>query len=158
MAKTTDISAEIQAVETERAALIARQQAVEAALAQPGAAPELATELVTIGARIKAGAVKLLELAQRKQDADRAALLQQARQRLGELYAAQGELAALDAEIEAHQNAIARLNEARRPVEEQQRMASGRLARLHQQARAVGLGGELMAMRADMDKAQRMTS
>lgn len=84
-----------------------------------------------------------------------AALLQQARQRLGELYAAQGELAALDAEIEAHQNAIARLNEARRPLEEQQRLASGRLARLHQDARAVGMGGELMALRAEMDKARR---
>lgn len=156
--KADKIMSEIAAVETERAALIARQQAVEAALAQPGAAPELATELVTLGARIKAGAVKLLDLAQRKQDAEHAALLQQARQRLGELYAAQAELAALDAEIQTHQHAIARLTEARRPVEEQQRMASGRLARLHQQARAVGLGGELMAMRADMDKAQRMTS
>lgn len=67
----------------------------------------------------------------------------------------EAELAALDGEIEAHQDAITRLVEAKKPLESARQLAGGRLARLHQDARAVGLGGELMALRADMDKARR---
>lgn len=153
--KADKIMSEIAAVENERAALVERQQAVERALAEPGAPSELAAELVTLGARIKAAAVRLLALDQHKQDAEAAALLTTYRQRMGELYAVEAELAALDGEIQAHQDAITRLVEAKKPVESARQLASGRLARLHQDARAVGLGGELMALRAEMDKAQR---
>lgn len=155
VAKVDKIAAEIQQAEAERLALVEQAAIVEKALAQPGADPALAVEHVTLGARIKAAALRALELAQRKQDAEQAALLSTYRQRLGELYAIEGELGALDAEIQAHQDAIARLNEARQPLESQRQLASGRLARLHQNARAAGLGGEAMAMRADMDRANR---
>lgn len=151
-AKVDKIMAEIQQVEAERAALVERQAAVERALAEPGAPPELASELVTLGARIKAAALKMLALDQRKQDAERAGLLTTYRQRLGELYAVEAELGALDAEIQSHQDAITRLVAAKQPLESARQLASGRLARLHQDARAVGLGGEAMAMRADMDR------
>ncbi len=57
--KADKIMSEIAAVENERAALVERQQAVERALAEPGAPSELAAELVTLGARIKAAAVRL---------------------------------------------------------------------------------------------------
>lgn len=153
--KIDKIAAEIAGTEAERAALVERQQAVERALAEPNAPSELAAELVTLGARIKAAAARLLELAQRKQDAEHAALLATYRQRMGELYAVEGELAALNAQIQSHQNAIAALVEAKQPLESARQLASGRLARLHQDARAVGLGGELMALRSDMDKARR---
>jgi len=150
--KADKIAAEIAGTEAEHRALVERQQAVERALAEPGAPFELAAELVTLGARIKAAALKLLDLAQRKAAAADAALLADYRQRLGEYYAADAELLALDAEIQAHQDAIAALVEAKKPVESARQLASGRLARLHQDARAVGLGGDVMAMRADMDK------
>lgn len=58
--KVDKIMAEIQQVEAERAALVERQDAVERALAEPGAPSELAAELVTLGARIKAAAVRLV--------------------------------------------------------------------------------------------------
>lgn len=151
-AKVDKIMAEIQQVEAERAALVERQAAVERALAEPGAPPELASELVTLGARIKAAALKMLALDQRKQDAERAGLLTTYRQRLGEYYAVEAELGAIDAEIQSHQDAIAGLVAAKQPLESARQLASGRLARLHQDARAAGLGGDAMAMRADMDR------
>lgn len=160
MAKTTSVTiesvdAEIQEVEAARAALVDRHAQVEAALAEPGAPAELAAELVTLGARIKAAAGKLAELAQRRQEVEHANVLALAAQRLGEIYAAETELAALDAEIDGYKKEIARLAKLRKPIAEARQLASGRLSKIHREARAAGLAAELRALRDDFDKARR---
>lgn len=146
---------ELKALETERAALIAEHQATEQALAKPDAPPDLATKLVTLAARIKAAALRIVDLqARAEREADQRLLTDYARQ-IEDTHKAVDELEAKQAEIGILLAQVAMLRDEAGALETKRITAHGRAMKTFKALRERGLGAEAAELRNEADRARR---